>query len=204
MPEIDRRRPGAPRRKSGESFHDLSLDRRPVDVADDDDGHQFRAVPRVVEAGQRLAAGFPDDAIQADREPLGHAGARLDELKLRDKRPVAHRVPGPFLAQDDPALLLDQGGLDQQAPCVVGQDPQAVREGRGGRVGKLELINRAVKRGGCVRIGAGAHAQATELLGEGAGRIVRAPVEGHVLEEVREPPLRFGLAERAGEHQEAH
>ena len=67
-------------------------------------------------------------------------------------------------------------------------------------VGQLDLVDGAVE--GSVRVGVAAetHAQALKVLHQGAGaRVVRASVEGHVLEEMSQTALILRLLEGSGQ-----
>ena len=126
---------------------DLLLDRGPVHVAHDDDGHQLRPVPRVVEVRERLAPGLLDHAVEADRHAVRKARAGGHEPELRRQRAVGDRVRRPPFAHDNRALLLDHRGVKQQAAPVVGQDPKPLRKRRRCSVRKVDLIERALERG---------------------------------------------------------
>jgi len=185
-----------PRR--GEGGDDEFFRGRGVEVADGDDGQLLRAVPGVPEFREPLAGRVRDDLLQADGNALGQERAGQHELELRDKGAEAHVVAGALLAQDDAALLVDLGRLQQEAAGIIGEHPHAL--GERGLVGlrQLEQVLRAVEAGEGVRVAAEAHAHALEELDERARRVVRAAVEGHVLEEVREAALVLALMERAG------
>ena len=60
-----------------------------------------------------------------------------------------------------------------------------------------------VEGGGGVGVRAESHAEALQPLDQGARREVRASVEGHVLQEMREAALLLGLVEGTREDEEA-
>lgn len=86
---------------------------------------------------------------------------------------------------------------------VVGEHAKTLGEGLGLGVGQVEHVDGAVEAGVGVGIAAEVHAQALEKLDEGAGRVVGAAIEGHVLQEVGEAALALGLVECTGGDDEA-
>ena len=194
---------GAAGLERGKRAHNLLLDRGDVDVANDDDGHEFRAIPRVIEIDETFASGCGNDLGVADRESLRKERAAQKESVGRECGPVADRVASPFLAQDNASFLLDFGREQEEAARVIIEDAQTFGEGGGFGVGELEEVKRALESRGGVGVAAEVHPHALKKLDERAGGIVFAAIEGHVLEKVSEPALVFGFVERAGLDEEA-
>ena len=190
------------RGQRGEYFLHERRDRRGLDVAGDDHEHPLGAIPGVVELRELLARGVPDDVLQADWQPLREARVGHEEFQLGEEGAQADRVAGAFLTQDYAALLGDFRRVEGQAAGNVGEERQALAQGRGLRVGQLELIDGTVEIGRGVRVAAKIHAEALEELNHAGRREMPAAVEGHVLEEVGEPALVLALLERADLHGE--
>src|SRR5690606_2455549 len=107
-----------------EVLPDERLDALLLDVTDDDDGHQVRAVPVPIEAGHLIAGAVLDALRQADRLALQVAGdAEQHAVRVRpDPGPDAE--PGAPLGEDDAALRLDLFGVERDALRPVVQDPE--------------------------------------------------------------------------------
>jgi hypothetical protein len=71
------------------------------------------------------------------------------------------------------------------------------------RNGQFQDVNSALEAGIRVRVATEVHAHPLEKFDQRAGRVVRAAVERHVLEKMRQAPLIILLVQRSGEHQQA-
>ena len=181
-----------------EDSADLLLKGGDVEIADGHDRREFGAIPRVVKINESLARGFFDDGDQADRQTFGQQGVGEDVLELGDEGAEADGIARAFFAQNDAALFVDFGRIEEQAAGVIGKHAQAL--GERGRVsrGKLEHVNGLIERGESVGVAAEAHAHALEKFDERARGVVFAAVEGHVFEKVGDAALGLGFIKRAG------
>ena len=68
---------------------------------------------------------------------------------------------------------------------------------------RLELVDGLVERRVRVHVGAAPHPDPLEVVHDRLLRESPRAIERHVLDEVREPPLRVGLENRAGIHRQA-
>ena len=161
-----------------------------VHVAHDDEGLQIRAVPFLVIRPQLVGLEVLDHVDRADGHPVGVAasGEHLRQLLL--PHAGLRVLPGaPFLAYHAP-FLADGGVGQRQAPRPVVQDEQA-------RVHHAALVHRRVgnhvhrlvERGIGVEVLAAAHPHALDVLVHAVVREIPASVEGHMLQEVRQPAL---------------
>ncbi len=100
-----------PRRRGGrdraEVRPDERFDRRRIEVADGDDGHEIGPIPVGVELLQAIGGERPDDLGLSDRQALGVAGVLEQDGKLRVEHPRAGAEAHPPLLEDDAALFLD-------------------------------------------------------------------------------------------------
>ncbi|MEY2499240.1 MAG: hypothetical protein QOD12_2796, partial [Verrucomicrobiota bacterium] len=90
----------------------------------------------------------------------------------------------------------------QQAARVISEHLQSLGEGGIVRVREVEAIDGPVKARVSIAVGAEAHADALEEFHDGAGRIMCASVERHVLEKMSESALILFFVERSCENQE--
>ena len=171
---------------------------RGVDVAHDDDGHQVRAVPVAVEGADGLGRGVLDNVRQPDREALGVARAGVLDRELDAVHALLRALPEPPLLEHDAALALDGRVGEGDAAGPLAQHVEAGRED-GRRVGRdLEHVDGLVERRVGVEVRPEARPDALEVADElGLGEAL-GPVEGHVLEQVREPALVLVLEHAAG------
>ena len=81
----------------GKRAHELLFDCGDVDVADDHDRHEFRAIPRIVEIDETFAPGRGNDGGVADWEALRKERTAQKESIGGEGGAVADRVAGAFL-----------------------------------------------------------------------------------------------------------
>ena len=77
--------------------HDLLFHCGDVDVADDHDRHEFRAIPRIIEIDETFARSRGNDRGVADRKTLRKERTAQKESIGGECGAVADRVPGAFL-----------------------------------------------------------------------------------------------------------
>ena len=157
----------------------------------------------MVEFGETLVVGGADDFLRADGQALGEARVWHQKIQLGQKGAEADGIAAAFLAENNAALLFDFLGLKEQAAGDIRKEGERFAERRGLRVGQFQLVDGAVETGGSVGVAAEFHAEALEELDDIGGRKVPAAIEGHVLEEVREPALVFVFVDGADPEREA-
>ena len=199
----DRRR-GSAILQRGEQFLDRLLDLLLVNVADDDDRLPFRPVPGVVERAQPRHRGVADDLRFADRQPLGVARVVEEhrELLVADARSGAQ--PAAPLLDDDAAFLVHFLLRERQSAGKVGERGQAFRHDVRLVARQVEHVDGFVEAGVRVHVRAEPRADRFEVRHQLARLEVRAAVERHVLDQVREPKLIVGLEQRSRLHREPH
>ena len=181
---------------------DRVLDLRRVDVADHDDRHAFRPIPGVVVGAQPRHRRGADDLGLADRQPLGVARLRVEDrnLLVADSRSRAEAAAPLF--DHHAALLLDLGRIQREPAGKVGERGQSVRDDRRLVARQVEHVDRLVEARVGVDVRSETGANRLERRHQRARLEMRAAVERHVLDEVREPLLVVGLLDRAGlDHQ---
>ncbi len=177
---------------------DERLDGGRIEVADDNHRHQVGAIPVGVELLQAIVGERANDLWLADRQTLGVARILEQDRQLRVEDPRVGAEAGAPLLEDDATLLVDLGRLERHGVRPVLEDQQGPIDD-GGTVGRnLQLVDRLVEAGVGVDVGAEAHARRLQerdhvLL----GKVTRA-VEGHVLDEVRQPALVVVFEHRPG------
>jgi hypothetical protein len=134
----------------------------------------------------------------ANRQPLGVLGLVKEnrDLLIADPRPRAKASP-PFFDHDT-AFFVDFFGIEGHAAGEIGQrlhaffdDPLAIRW-------QLEQVDGLVERRVSIEVRPQARATRLERGDELTRLEVGRPVERHVLEEVREPPLVVRFVNRSG------
>ncbi len=158
----------------------------------------FGAIELAVEVGDQVMAGAPNHADLADRQAARGQLVLQEEVQARLVGAQLRRVARALLGQDDAALPVDGGGIQQQPVGAFAHQGDGLVEAVLVRIGQVELIDRLGLGGGGVGVGAEGQAQALQPLDHVAFRHVLGAVEGHVFEEVGEPLLDVGLHQRAG------
>ena len=169
-----------------------------VDIADRDDRHAIGPIPRVVERTKPRGRRRPQDFRFADRQPLGvpRAVEHQRQLFVLDALPGAE-PPAPFF-DDDAALLVDLVGIERQAAGEVGQRGEPARHDLGVVGRQLEHVDGLVEARIGVDVRPEPRARRLEVRHELARLEVRAAVERHVLDQVREPLLIVRFVQRSG------
>ena len=193
-------RPGTFRRRGQrrEAVLDHRRDRLAVDVADDDDGHQIRAIPVAIEAEQLLALRALDDLGLADRGSIGVARSLQLHLPQLVRRPLAcAEVHAPF-REHDAALPLDRLGIERRGlGPVLEHEHRAVEDAR--HVGRhAQQVLRVVVARLRVRIRSDADAERRQELADPLLREVPRALEQHVLDEMRQALLVVVFEHRSG------
>ena len=174
------------------------LDRRLVEVADRNHGHQVRAVPVVVELLQQCGIELRDVVGVADRQPIRVARAGEQHRKLLVAHPRRGAAAAPPFFGDDLPLLVDDRRIEHHVVRPVLEDQHGlVHDVR--PVGRnLELVDRLVEARERVDARAELHADRLHERDDLLARIVLRAVERHVLDEVREPALAVVLEHGSG------
>ncbi len=180
----------------------LGLDQFRVEVADDDNSHQIGPVPALVVGPQLLDGRGLDDLGQANRVPLG-VSRRAEQQGQQALLPARGEplVDAP-LFQDDLALQLHLLRREGHRVGPVTENLERRLEDLGIVRRNLEEVPGGVVTGLGVQVRAKRTADGLEvghdlLLGE-----TLRSIEGHVLDEVRQPALFLLLQDRAGLHDE--
>ena len=142
------------------------------------------------------------DLRRADGQARGVAGILQQHRQLRVEDPgVGTETRAPLL-EDDATLLVDLGRFERHGVRPVLEEQQgSVDDGRA--IGRNpQLVDRLIEAGVGVDVGAKAHSGRLQerdpvLLGK-----VTRPVEGHVLDKVRQPALVVVFEHRSGVHHE--
>jgi hypothetical protein len=187
-----------------EVAHDARLDRRHVEIPDDDESDMGGNVFALVEGAQRLGIGGVQGLGRADREALPVPCARIEEERCRHR--VAQR-PGVAVAhfrQHDAPLALQRFLRDREVARGLAHQHQRGVEKRGIGAGQVELVKRPVEPGRGVGIGAEGEPFALEKGNHLSFGHSGGAVEGHVLDKMREALLVVGLVKRSGLHVHAH
>ena len=189
-------RGGRARRQRLEHRPDSLLDLLRIDIADHDDGHAIGAVPCVVERAQPRGGRVAEDVGLADRQPLGvpRSIEEHGELLVADTRPGA-QAAAPLL-DDHAPFLVDFGGVERQPAGEIGHRRQPFRHDFGLVARQLEHVDGLVEAGVGVDVRSEPGADRLERRDQLAGLEVRAAIERHVLDEVRETLLVVGLVNR--------
>ena len=191
------------RRDGAEPLLDQALDHGRVEITDGDDGHQVRAVPVPVELLQPLVRERLERCRRADRAPNRIPRSLEHDRKQLVLEPGRRPAPlAPFL-DDDAPLLVDFAGVERQVVRPVLEDEQGLLEDLAAVGRHLQDERRVVERRECVQARPELHAdrlhERRDLL---AGKVLRA-VEGHVLDDVRQPELIVLFEHRARVDHEA-
>ena len=194
-----RRLRGRNRAKAG-SY--LRFDRGFVEIADGDDRHHVGAVPVGVELLQPIVIRVADDLRPPDGRPFSVARALQQHGHLRVPYPLAGSEPQPPLFENDAPLLVDLDRVERHVAREVFEDGERPIHDRRIAGRDLQLVHRLVEAGVRVHMRAEPHAErlheARDLL---LRKMLRA-VEGHVLDEMRQPPLVFVFEHRTCLHHE--
>ena len=177
---------------------DEGLDCGLVEIADGDHGHQIGPVPVRVELPEPVGGGVLDDFGPADRQPFRVARALEQDGKLRILYSLVSAEPEPPFLEDDAPLLVDLHGIERHVLRPIFEDEQRSVDHGGVAGGNLQLVHGFVKAGMGVDVRAEAHAERLHEAADVLPRKVQCAVEGHVLDEVREPALVLILEHGAG------
>jgi hypothetical protein len=139
----------------------------------------------------------------ADGQALGRQLALEQEGEAGLVDAQGGGVARALLRQDDPALAIDGGGVEQEFASQFAHQEQAGVDGLVVHLGEVELVNRLGEAGVGVGVGSESQAGALQHLDHLAFLHGLGAVEGHVLQEVGDAALGLGLAERAGVDAEA-
>ncbi len=175
---------------------DRLLDGRGLDVADGNHRHSFRSIPGVVKGAQPRDRCVADDVWFANRQPLRIARLIEQNRKLL----VAHARTGAETAAplfDDHAAFLVHFDRRQRQPAgKVSERGQRLLDDFGFVARDVEHVDRFVERCVGVDVGSQPRADRFEVRHQLTRLEVCAPVEGHVLDEMRETLLIVGLVDR--------
>ena len=182
----------------GEEALDGGLDLVYIDVPDDDQRLLVGAVPLLVVVAQHLVGEVTDDVHLTDRHALAVLVARegeLEEALLIARVPAITAAP---LLLDDAALGVDLLVLEAEAIAPVVEDEDAAIHDALAWDGDVhQRVDGLVEAGVGVDVAPEAGADAFEEVVDAlAGEVLR-PVEGNVLEEVRQSALAILLLHRA-------
>ena len=178
------------KRLTNVGFHVLRLH-----VSDDDHSNPFGAVPRVVEVAQALDWGVTDDLGFADGRAIRIARLVEQHRRLGIANPGRRaEATTPFL-DDDAALFVDFFLAERQAAGKIGKRLNPLCHNLLRIGGKVEHVDRLVKARVGVDVRAKPRADRLEVRHEFARLEVRAPVEGHVFDQVRQALLIVGFVE---------
>jgi len=169
-----------------------------IDVADDNHGHQVRAVPVAVEPHQLLASRALDGVGVADGRPI--RVARPFELHAADSvlRALTRAKVHPPFRQDDAALMVDAALVERGALRPVLEDEERAIE-HTGHIGRYaQRVLRIVIARRRIRVRADAQAQRRQEIEEALPRKVPCALELHVFDEMRQPLLVVVFQHRAG------
>ena len=168
---------------------DQFLDRRHLEVADRDDGHQVRPIPVGVELLETVVVEVVDDVHAADGDARGVPRSFHEDRELHVLHPrVRAAAEAPFLA-DDTALLVDLGRIEREVVRPVFEREECLVD-HVGPVGRdLQDVDGLVEAGEGVHARAHPHADGLHELHQLVLREMRRAVKRHVLDEVRQPPL---------------
>ena len=197
-----RRRRGT-RRERREGRPDVLFHLRSVDVADGDDRHVVRPVPRVVEGAKALRRRVADDVGLADRQPLRVLRPIKEDRELLVADARARAEAEPPLLDDDRPLLVDLFLAERQPAGIVGERREPLCDHFGVVRGQIEHVHGFVEARVGVDVRSESRADALEVREHLARLEVRAAVERHVLDQMGETLLIVGLVQRAGFHREA-
>ena len=190
------------RRRGGGNRPEVRLDHRRddrgIEVADGDHRHQVRTIPIRVELPQPGGGDLLNDLRTADGRSVGIARALQQDRQLRVTQPRCGTQTLPPLFEDDAALPVHGGRLERDVAGPILHDEQRAID-HGGAVGRnLQLVHRLVEARVCVHVRAEPHAERLDERDHVlAGKMLGA-VEGHVLDEMRQPPLIVVLEHRPG------
>src|SRR5581483_7274380 len=104
--------------------------------------------------------------------------------------------PCALFAENDGTFLVHLVGLEEEGAGEIGKDLQSLGHGGGLGIGQLDLEGGVVEGGVGIGVAAEAHAEVLKILDQGAGCVMGAAVEAHVLEKMGEAALVFGFVER--------
>jgi hypothetical protein len=198
-----RRRRGAPGTERSEGRPQRRLERHGIGIADQHERHPVRAIEGVVKSAKPLRRRGAQHVGLPDRQPLGVAGLEIEDGHLSIPDPGRGTQSTPPLLDHDPAFLFYLAGIDRQAAGDVCERGETTHHDLGLVGRQVEHVDRLFERSVGVDVWPEPRPDRFEVRNELARFEVLAAVEGHVLEEVREPLLIVGLVERAGLHREA-
>src|SRR5438067_1734649 len=159
------------------------------EVAHRNHHHFLRSIPRVPEIEEAFAPRLCDNFRQPDSKATREQRSSKHCLELRDKIAVAGGIARSFLRQNNASLLVDLLVAQKQSAGVVAENPHSLYHGSVIRMCQLQLVDRAIEAGVGVDISSESHPHPLKELHERAWRVMRAAVERHVLEKMRETSL---------------
>ena len=168
---------------------DPLLGLRGIDIAHHRHRHAVRPVPLSRERAQARGIELPDHVGKADGKPLGVARSVQEHGKLDALQARVRALAEPPFLEHDAALLVDLLLAERPSAGEIRERGEALLHQAAPIGGHLQHVHRLVECGVRVGVGAEARADGFEVGHQLAGREVPAPVEGHVLEHVRQPPL---------------
>ena len=168
-----------------------------VDVADDDQSHELRPIPGVVEGTQTGGGGVAKHLRFANWQPLGVARTVEQHRKLLvpDSGPGAETA-APFL-DDHASFLVDFGRIERQAAGEVGHRRQALGDDVRLVARQFEHVDGFVEARIRIHVRAKTGSDGFERRNQLARLEVRAAVERHVLDEMRQALLVVRLIDRS-------
>ena len=162
-----------------------------VEIAHGDDRHHVGPVPVGIELLQPIVIRVADDLRLPDGRPFGVARVLQQHGHLRVPYPFTGSEPQPPFLENDPALLVDLGRVERHVARKIFKDGERPIHNRRIAGRDLQLVHSLVEAGVRVHVRAEPHAQRLHEAGDLLLRKMPRAVEGHVLDEMREPPLIF-------------
>ena len=191
---------GLERRKTTDDFLLHLLE---IEIADRDERHTIRTIPRIVVVQKVGLLRVLEHLLGADGNPINQTCIGEEEIQFGQGRPLFDGIGTALLAQNDSALAIDFFGQERQIIGVVEEYLQSLVEVLGFGIRQIDHVDGAVKGGEGIGVAPEIHPHALKELDEGAGLVVFAAVEGHVLKKVGQAALFFSFLQRSRFDQQA-
>ena len=172
----------------------------PVDVADDDHGHQIGPVPVAIEPHQLFALRRLDHGRDPNRRSVRIARSlQLHAAHLLGGAFAGAEVAAPF-GEDDRALRSMAAGSKSAPPAQSSSTVSAMSRTPGRSVGHAQRVLRVVETGLRVRVLADAQAERRQEIVNAPSREMLRSLELHVLDKMRQSALVVVFQDRSGLH----